>query len=268
MFNRSAQIGQALCRHPVSVTEVDRHREQGKSEGLSALVQPQLFKRGMIRRTVFTSVPWFLMDIATYGVGIFTPTLLAAIAIAGPDATFIADDIASTQGTAVLDLFLVIGFVIAILLVERVGRVRLQLVGFAVMAASLCLLAIADGLPGGGESHLWLVFIGFAFFNTFMNAGPNATTYALPAEVFPSEIRAAGDGFAAASAKLGAALGVFLFPILMSEIGTSAVLFITAGACALGFVVTWALRIEPRGRSLNEVSGQVVAALAPRPVPP
>jgi hypothetical protein len=67
--------------------------------------------------------------------------------------------------------------------------------------------------------------------------------------------------------KLGAALGVFLFPILMGEIGTSAVLFITAGACALGFVVTWILRIEPRRRSLDEVSGRVVA-LAPRPVSP
>jgi hypothetical protein len=32
--------------------------------------------------------------------------------------------------------------------------------------------------------------------------GPNATTYALPAEVFPSDIRAAGHGFAAGAAKL------------------------------------------------------------------
>ena len=264
----AARVAEALCGHPVSVTEVDRHREEEPAEGLRALIQPRLFKREMIRRTVFTSVPWFLMDIATYGVGIFTPTLLASIAIAGPNATFIADDVASTQGTAALDAFLVVGFVIAIVFVERVGRVKLQLVGFAVMAAALCLLGVADGLPGGGGSHLALVFIGFAFFNTFMNAGPNATTYALPAEVFPSEIRAAGDGFAAGSAKLGAALGVFLFPILLNDIGTSAVLFITAGACALGFVVTYAFRIEPRGRSLNEVSGHVVAALAPRPVPP
>jgi MFS family permease len=264
----AARVGGTLCGQPVVVTEVDRQREEAPSEGIRALIQPRLFKRDMIRRTIFTAVPWFLMDIATYGVGIFTPTLLAAIAIAGPDATFLSDDIASTEGTAALDLFLVAGFAIAILFVERVGRVKLQLVGFAVMAAALCLLATADGLPGGGGNHLVLVFVGFAFFNLFMNAGPNATTYALPAEVFPSEIRAAGVGFAAGSAKLGAALGVLLFPILMDSIGTSAVLFITAGACALGFLVTLAFRIEPRGRSLDEASGQAVAAIAPRPVPP
>jgi MFS family permease len=262
------QIGEALVQHRVHVTDVDRHREEAQPEGLKALFQPQLFQRRMLRRTVFTAVPWFLMDIATYGVGIFMPTLLAAIIVAKPNTTFITDDIADTQWTAALDVLLVVGFVIAILLVERVGRVRLQLVGFAVMAGALCLLAIADGLPGGGNAHLPLVFIGFALFNTFMNAGPNATTYALPAEVFPSEIRAAGDGFAAGSAKLGAALGVFLFPILLQDIGTSAVLFITAGACALGFVVTLIFRIEPRGRSLNEVSGQAFAAVAPAPAPP
>ncbi len=264
----AARVAEALCGHAVAVTDVDRHRDEPPAEGLKAFIQPRLFKRNMIRRTIFTAVPWFLMDIATYGVGIFTPTVLAAIAIAGPDATFISDDLASTKATAAVDIFLVVGFALAIIFVDRVGRVKLQLIGFAAMAAALCLLGMADRLPGGGDKHLALIFVGFALFNTFMNAGPNATTYALPAEVFPSEIRAAGDGFAAACAKVGAALGVFLFPVLMDDIGTSAVLFITAGACALGFVVTYAFRIEPRGRSLDEVSGQAIAALAPRPVPP
>jgi Sugar (and other) transporter len=126
------------------------------------------------------------MDIATYGVGIFTPTLLAAIAIAGPDATFIAEDISATVGTAVLDVFLVIGFAIAIFAVDRVGRVPLQVTGFAVMTLALCILGLAESLDGGGDEHLGMVRVGFALFNTFMNLGPNATTYALPAEVFPS----------------------------------------------------------------------------------
>lgn len=93
------------------------------------------------------------------------------------------------------------------------------------MAVALCILATSELLNGGGEAHLPLVFVGFALFNVFMNAGPNATTYALPAAVFPAEIRAAGHGFAAASAKFGAALGVFLFPILLDDVGSSALLF-------------------------------------------
>jgi MFS family permease len=264
-------VTESLVGHPVVVTDADRRKGTKVPEGLKALFQPALFKRGMIRRTLFTSVPWFLMDIATYGVGIFTPTLLAALALAGPNATFLSDDIASTKGTAALDVFLVFGFLTAIYLVDRVGRIPLQLTGFGMMTIALCVLGVADALPGGGDSHLGLVFLGFIFFNFFMNAGPNATTYALPAEVFPSEFKAAGHGFAAGMAKLGAALGVFLFPILQGDIGTSALLFIVAGICLVGLTITYALRIEPKGRSLDDVSGRqgpVRLDPEPHPVPP
>jgi MFS family permease len=264
----AAEVAELLVGEPVEVTPRDTERRTPTPEGIKAFIQPQLFSRRLIRRTTLTAVPWFLMDIATYGVGLFTPTLLAALALAGPDATFMADDIASTEGTAILDVFLVLGFATAIVLVDRVGRIPLQLAGFVMMAIALSVLGAADGLEGGGEAHIGMVVVGFALFNFFMNAGPNATTYALPAEVFPSEVRAAGHGFAAACAKLGAALGVFLFPILLDDLGASALLFAIAGISLLAFLVTLAFRIEPRGRSLDEVAGVELAPVAPRPVPP
>lgn len=264
----ACSVTEALVGHPVQVPDADRRGEEPVAEGIKALYQPRLFAKDMRRRTVFTSVPWFLMDIATYGVGIFTPTLLAAMALAGPDATFIADDIASTEGTAILDIFLVFGFVAAILTVERLGRIRLQLVGFVFMAIGLVVLALASWLPGDSAQHLPLVFIGFAVFNFFMNAGPNATTYALPAEVFPSDIRAAGHGFAAGAAKLGAALGVFLFPILLDAIGEVPLLLGLAVLCLVAFGVTSALRIETTGRSLDEISAGEPIVRGARPTPP
>ena len=120
----------------------------------------------------------------------------------------------------------------------------------------------------GGDEHIVAIFIGFAIFNFFMNAGPNATTYALPAEVFPSDVRAAGHGFAAGAAKLGAAIGVFFFPILLDEIGQSALLYLMAGLVGVAFVVTWVFRIETAGKSLDEISGRKVSALKMRPSPP
>lgn len=264
----AAEIGRELVGHEVEISEADRRREAPVPEGIKAFIQPRLFSPTLIRRTIFTAVPWFLMDIATYGVGIFTPTLIAAMAITGANSTFIADDIASTGATALLDVFLPIGFVIAILLVERVGRIPLQLSGFALMTVALCGLAVAELLPGGGDSNLLLVGVAFALFNTSMNAGPNATTFALPAEVFPSEVRAAGHGFAAACAKLGAAVGVFLFPILLEDIGAAALLFGVAGCTAIGFAVTAIFRIEPKGKSLEQLSGEEISGTSPHPVPP
>ena len=247
-------VAERLSPVPVTVTPADSARGEGPPEGFKAMFQPQLFRRALIRRTIFTSVPWFLMDIATYGVGIFTPTLLAAIAVKGADTTFIAGDLSATKGTAALDLFLVVGFAIAIVLVDRVGRLPLQITGFAVMALALSVLGLAEGLPGGGKAHLGLVIVGFAFFNTFMNAGPNATTYALPAEVFPSTVRAAGSGFAAGCGKLGAAVGVFLFPILESSVGNSVLLYMISGACLLGLLVTVVFGTETKGLALDEAS--------------
>ncbi|MER5917756.1 MFS transporter [Streptomyces sp. NPDC001982] len=151
---------------------------------------------------------------------------------------------------------------------DRIGRVPLQLTGFAVMTFALCVLAVGNQLPGGADAHLGIVVVGFALFNMFMNLGPNATTFALPAEVFPSEMRTAGHGFAAGCGKLGAALGTFLFPVLLSSVGESALLYGVAVACALGFLVTFAFRVETRGRSLDELSGAQVAAVAPRVTPP
>ena len=249
---------------PVVVSKKDRKEPARTPEGIKALYQPALFKRDMRRRTIFTAVPWFLMDIAVYGVGIFTPTLLAAMVLAGPNSSGIADDIAATEATAALDIFLVLGFAAAIFLVERLGRIRLQLGGFVFMAVGLVILALASALSGGASEHLVLVFIGFAVFNFFMNAGPNATTYALPAEVFPSEIRAAGHGFAAGIAKLGAALGVFLFPIVLEAVDEWMLLAGLAGVCVVGFIVTLVYQIEPAGKSLDEVSGRKAGALAAR----
>jgi len=261
-------ITEELAGVPVKVTPADTEKEIASSEGIQALFQPALFKANMIRRTIFTAVPWFLMDIAMYGVGIFLPTLLAGIFISGSTTNFIADDITATEGTAALDIFLPLGFLTAIFLVDRIGRIPLQVVGFTVMSIALALLAITEGLAGGPEKHLALVFFGFALFNFFCNAGPNATTYALPAEVFPSDIRAAGHGFAAASAKFGAAIGVFVFPILMADIGEQALLFILSGVCLLALMVTLTFRIETKGKSLEELSGRSLAEIEPRPTPP
>lgn len=271
--DEAIKIVEELTNVPVIVTNKDREKVVQSSEGIRALWQPQLFKPNMIRRTIFTSVPWFLMDIATYGVGIFTPTLIAALAFGGntdkSNTNFIADDILATEWTAVLDIFLVLGFVAAIFLVEKWGRVRLQSIGFIFMSLGLIVLGVSALLQGpDGTGFIGLVLVGFAIFNFFMNAGPNATTYALPAEIFPSDIRAAGHGFAAGAAKLGAALGVFFFPILQDMIGIPALVFAMAGICMLALIITQIFKIEPAGKSLDEISGRVMSGLRARPTPP
>jgi MFS transporter, putative metabolite transport protein len=107
-------------------------------------------------------------------------------------------------------------------------------------------LAYASGLPGGGGQNLIWVFAGFAIFNLFMNLGPNATTYVMPAETSTPRSRATGSGFAAAAGEAGAAVGTLLFPLVQAAAGLSATLVVIGGGCILAAAITWTLRRASR----------------------
>ncbi|SMC03406.1 Predicted arabinose efflux permease, MFS family [Sulfobacillus thermosulfidooxidans DSM 9293] len=215
------------------------------------MVYKDLFRGRYLTRTILVTVPWFLMDIGLYGIGIFTPTILSVMAFAG-HGNFIHKDILSTQGAIFLDVFLVIGFALSILLIEKLGRIRLQLLGFAGMGIAMTLLAFV-GVPKGATGSLTtVIFIAFALFNLAVNTGPNATTWILPTEVFPTSLRASGHGLAAASGKFGAAVGIFLLPVIEQAWGLGLTLGMIAAASFLGFLVTWAFGFETAGKSLEE----------------
>jgi MFS family permease len=208
------------------------------SSGLSLL-----FSGRYRARTALVTIPWFLMDIATYGVGLFTPTILGAIGISERMRGLTAHDFALAKGSALIDLFLLVGFVLGVWMVPRFGRIRMQIIGFAGMAAGMLILLGAVGLTNS-SLHIPLVFAGFILFNLLMNAGPNSTTFTLAPILFPTQLRGTAGGFAAGVAKLGATLGVFLLPILKEKFGVPTVLGIVSAVSVLGLIVTVALRRE------------------------
>lgn len=202
-----------------------------------------LFSRRYRARTALVTIPWFLMDIATYGVGLFTPTILGAIEISGGTRGLNAHDFGLAEGSAIIDLFLLIGFLLGIWIVPRFGQIRMQAIGFAGMAVGMLILAAAVGLTNS-NLHVPLVFAGFIMFNLLMNAGPNSTTFTLAPILFPTQLRATAGGFAAAIAKLGATFGVFLLPILKEKFGVPSVLGIVSGVSLLGLLVTLIFKCE------------------------
>ncbi|HEY9664798.1 MAG TPA: MFS transporter, partial [Allocoleopsis sp.] len=82
---------------------------------------------------------------------------------------------------------------------------------------------------------------------------PNATTFLLSGEVFPTSIRASGAGFASAFAKAGAVVGTFGIPIVQKTLGVVPLLGGLAVLCVLAAVITHLFQIETTGRSLESV---------------
>ena len=73
-----------------------------------------------------------------------------------------------------------------------------------------------------------------------------------------------GHGISAGIGKLGAFIGVFLFPLLQSSFGLRGTLLLTAGVAVLGFALTLVLP-EPAGRSLDDIAaGMHDPAIRPR----
>src|ERR1700677_4089781 len=215
-----------------------------------------LFSPRYRRATILASVPWFLQDLSTYGIGIFTPTILAAAIGKEADhvrslSDLIANDILAARGAAMITLLLIVGIAFAVVLADKLGRIRLQIVGFIGCAVGLLLASLSVDIAGGLK--IPLIFTGFMLFNFMTNLGPNAQTYLLAGEVFPTAIRGKGAGFAAAFAKIGAVATAFLFPILLDAIGTQALLYGLIVVSILGAVVTWLYRIETTGVNLDEL---------------
>jgi len=244
-----------LKRHPEYPKEVKLRREKEGAKTKTKRHWGMLFSKENRRATILASVPWFLQDLGTYGIGIFTPTILATIIGAKSDENTLTDiihnDMLAAEGSAIMDLLFVFGIIFAILLVDRVGRIKLQMVGFVGCAVGLLLAALS--VNADGSNNMILLFSGFMLFYFMTNLGPNAMTYLLAGEVFPTHVRGMGAGFAASFAKIGAVLTAFLFPILLQQIGTAALLYCLVGAFVLGAIVTFVFAIETRGLKLEEI---------------
>jgi MFS transporter, putative metabolite transport protein len=251
-------VTKLLHREPRYPTSVMLVRPETTGEG-TPRSQPSfwaLFDSRNRRATIFASVPWFLQDLGTYGIGIFTPIILAAALGAGSDhvrslSDLISDSILAAKGAALINVLLIVGILFAVALADKYGRISLQIIGFIGCAAGLLLASFSIGLEG--QARITMIFAGFMLFNFMTNLGPNAQTYLLAGEVFPTEVRGMGAGFAAAFAKIGAVATAFLFPILLDAIGTRALLYGLIVTSLLGAVVTWLYRIETTGVNLDEI---------------
>ncbi len=247
-----------LVRKPQYPSEIKLapREAQAAAKTQSKQTYASLFNSANRRATILASVPWFLQDLGTYGIGIFTPTILAAAVGANSDharslADLIANDITAAKGAALITTLLIVGIIFAVMLADVVGRILLQVLGFIGCAAGLFLASLSANFTGGTQTLL--IFAGFMLFNFMTNLGPNAQTYLLAGEVFPTAIRGKGAGFAAAFAKIGAVATAFLFPILLVSIGTQALLYGLIVTSILGAVVTWMYRIETTGVSLDSL---------------
>ncbi|MDA8330022.1 MAG: MFS transporter [Candidatus Dormibacteraeota bacterium] len=196
-----------------------------------------LLQRPLRRLTMAATLPWFLMDLSVYGVGLYTPTILLSLGFHSPPMVAV--------GTVLLSIFTLAGFAGAAAVIDRVGRRPLQIIGFLAMAITLVGIAFTGTHP----SPVLLLGL-FGGFQVGSNMGPNTTTWIVPAELFPTRLRATGQGSATAFSRLGAVAGVLGLPLLVVALGLRTTLMLAAASSLLGMTLTIGLLPETAAREL------------------
>jgi PHS family inorganic phosphate transporter-like MFS transporter len=199
-----------------------------------------------------TALSWFLFDMSFYGTSIYTPTLLSSLSLSySPGLTAVQHLMVAEEYSALIAIaFTIPGYWIAVALIDRVGRRTLQTVGFGVMALVFAVLGFNPGLIGLAAP--FVVLYGLTFL--FGNLGPNTTTFVVPTEVFPTQYRATGQGFAAGCGKIGAAISTLFFGALLTLWHPGGMMLFLALLATLGLGVTLALIPETKQRSLEELT--------------
>ncbi|KAL5430607.1 hypothetical protein PMIN07_009094 [Paraphaeosphaeria minitans] len=89
--------------------------------------------------------------------------------------------------------------------VDTIGRKPIQIMGFIILTGIFVAIGFAYHLLSG-KALLAL----YAIAQFFFNFGPNATTFIIPGECFPTRYRSSGHGLSAASGKVGAIIAQVL----------------------------------------------------------
>ncbi|WP_308389381.1 MFS transporter [Acidithiobacillus sp. AMEEHan] len=193
-----------------------------------------------------TAGSWFVFDYAYYGNTISTPMIMHRLA---PH----ADVIQSTAlSLIVFAVAAVPGYFLAAFTIDRIGHKTLQMLGFFMMGLMFLLIGAFPAISA--SIGVFLVIYGLSYF--FAEYGPNTTTFVIAGEVFPVNLRTTGHGLSAGTAKVGAFLGAFIFPVLLHDFGLHGTLMITFFFALAGLLLTIFFIPEPSGKTLEEVSGE------------
>jgi putative MFS transporter len=178
-------------------------------------------------------IAWFSIALAYYGVFTWLPSLFVERGF-----TFLA----TYQNTFILALAQLPGYFSAAYLVERWGR-RTTLAAYLLASGIFTFLfAVTSGLA-------WILLA--AILMSFFSLGAWAALYAYTPELYPTEMRTTGMGWASGMARVAGALSPTIGGVLIGVALTSA-LSLWALAFAAGAVAVITLGAETRDRPLAD----------------
>ncbi|KAK3709682.1 hypothetical protein LTR37_010709 [Vermiconidia calcicola] len=194
-------------------------------------------------RLIATAFGWFANDVFFYGNKLFQSQFMAAL---NPDNKSVMTNwLWNLVNTGVA----LVGYYLASFCIDNklYGRKWMQIIGF--LGCFICFIIPAFNYSyyaeGPGIRSFQAMYFLSSFFGQF---GPNAVTFLVAAEVFPTPVRASAHGFSAACGKLGALLAAVLFNYIDSRMR----FLVVPWFGLLGGIVTYLFLPDTTGLDLKE----------------
>ncbi|MQT14425.1 sugar porter family MFS transporter [Segnochrobactrum spirostomi] len=218
------------------LAEIARTADQAsRGSGLSALLTP------MVRPALIVGMGLFLLQQLSgiNAVIYYAPQVFQLSGFGSVETQVLA-----TVGVGVVNVAMT---VVGMGLIDRIGRRRLLMIGFAGTAISLGMIAVASTIDSPALHYVALVGLALYIASFAVSLGP--LPFVVMSEIFPLHVRGLGMSIASLSNWGFNFLIVLSFPVLVAAIGLAGVFTIYALICVIGFI--FAVRMVPETKGLT-----------------
>ncbi|WP_432044598.1 MFS transporter [Streptomyces asiaticus] len=241
---RNAEAADVVRRHLGPGVLPPAAPPPSRDRGFTALFGP-----AYRRRTAVGALFYVCQVIPFFALGTFSSQVMESLGVT------------SKMGAGALyNVFLLIGAVVGLVLIDHISRRRFLVGTFFIGAVLLTALIL---FAGAGASAIVVIGV-FAAFAFLMSAAVNLE-FVYPPELFPTDLRASGVGIATAASRLGSAASTFLLPVVEAGHGINTALVGCVVILLAGGVVCWVWAPETSTESLLDTDTDTAATSGQRP---
>ncbi|KAF0236758.1 MAG: hypothetical protein FD181_2528 [Prolixibacteraceae bacterium] len=157
--------------------------------------------------------------------------------------------------TTLIGLMNIVFTILAMRVIDKIGRKLLMLIGAAGMA--VCYLVIGF-LFSTGRTEDWLLLTFIIITPAFFAFGLGPTVWVVLSEIFPNKIRGAAMSVATFSLWVACYLLTLTFPVFVELFNASNTFWLYAVICIIGFLVILKYLPETKGISLEQLEKMLV----------
>jgi MFS transporter, SP family, sugar:H+ symporter len=236
------------------IREVEEHEDTGT--GLRGLLEAKWVRPALL---VASGLAIFQQLVGINTIIYYAPTTLTDVGFAKTSAIY---------ANLIIGVVNVAMTVIAIRIIDRVGRKPMLFAGLVGMVASLLVLGIANSVlatphhPGDPAAVITLVCLGTFIASFAATWGP--VVWVMIPEVLPLSVRGTAMGVAVLCNWAANFVVSQTFPVLLSSLGPGTVFLGYAGMGLLAALFVKAFVTETKGRSLEEIEADLQRATGMR----